>query len=75
MVFFEVNMPKIWVKFEDESPVDKGEVILYLNNGSMGFGEIIDCKTYLRMRFNGTSQALDYWKAKPTHWMYKPEPP
>lgn len=64
-----------WIKFEDESPVDKGEVILYLEDGSIGIGEIIQCQTYQRMYFNGTGQALEYWNYKPTHWMYKPEPP
>ncbi|QNY13275.1 DUF551 domain-containing protein [Acinetobacter seifertii] len=62
-----------WIKVEDQSPVDKGEVIILLDDGTMGFGEIIDCQTYQRMRFNGTGKALEYWDHKPTHWMHKPD--
>lgn len=64
-----------WIKVKDESPVGKGEVILYLEDGSIGVGEIIQNATYQRMYFNGTDQALEYWKSKPTHWMYLPDPP
>ncbi len=64
-----------WIEFDVARPEDHERVLMFRENGSMGVGSIIDRGDYIRLEFNGTGKAWEYWNIKVTHWMPLPEPP
>lgn len=67
-----------WVSVDlsDESSLNFGQEFYFqLANGKCGVGELIDCKTYVRFKFNGTSKAIDLWTNKPIRYALLPTPP
>ena len=64
-----------WIDINKEMPEDCTEVLMARENGSIGVGEVINCETYVRLRYNGTGQKIENWPIKVTHWAELPKHP
>jgi hypothetical protein len=62
-----------WEEFSPDKLENYEEVLMKRENGSRGVGYIVNNETYTRLRFDGTSKALQDWRIKVTHFMRIPD--